>query len=322
MRLLIIKTSSLGDVIHNLPVISDIVAQMPDAEIDWVVEESFAEIPKMHPRVRRVIPVCLRRWRRRILNPDSWRDLSRFRHELKSETYDEILDTQGLMKSAWLARQARGPTCGQDRASAREPLAAFFYHRRFSVARGQHAIARNRDLVAQALGYAMPKSPPDYGIQAPETKFSFTVPHKFILALHATSREAKRWPTEHWATLGQVLESRGLKLLLPWGSQGEKWHARTIAKYLENATVLPQLNLRELAALMGRAQAIVGVDTGLVHLAAALDRPTVAIYTDSSPALTGVVAGKAGHVCNLGDVGHAPETVAVTHALARLGVWA
>ncbi len=320
MRLLIIKTSSLGDVIHNLPAISDIVAQIPGAEIDWVVEESFAEIPKMHPRVRRVIPVGLRRWRRWILNPDSWRDLARFRRELQSETYDEILDTQGLVKSAWLARQARGPTCGQDRASAREPLAAFFYHRRFSVARGRHAIVRNRDLAAQALGYTMPNSPPDYGIQAPEVKLAFNIPEKFMLALHATSRPSKRWPTEHWATLGQELESRGIKLLLPWGSQEEKRQARTIAQYLENATVLPQLNLRELAALMGRAQAVVGVDTGLVHLAAALDRPTVAVYTDSSPALTGVVAGKSGQVCNLGDVGRMPEPAAVRHALTALGL--
>jgi heptosyltransferase I len=320
VRLLIIKTSSLGDVIHNLPVISDIVAHEPGAEIDWVVEESFAEIPKMHPRVRRVLSVCLRRWRRRILNPDSWRDLSRFRRELQSETYDMVLDTQGLLKSAWLARQARGPSSGQNRASAREPVAAFFYHRRFQVAHGRHAIERNRDLAAQALGYAMPKTPPDYDIQAPDVKFSFNVPNKFMLALHATSRASKRWPSRHWSVLGQDLESRGIKLLLPWGNQEEKRHARTIAQYLENATVLPPLNLRELAALMGRAQAIVGVDTGLVHLAAALGRPTVAIYTDSSPALTGVVAGRSGRVGNLGDVGQVPEPAAVRHALIGLGV--
>ncbi|MCR4302330.1 MAG: lipopolysaccharide heptosyltransferase I, partial [Sulfuricaulis sp.] len=311
MRLLIIKTSSLGDVIHNLPVISDIVAQSPDAEIDWVVEESFAEIPRMHPRVRQVIPVCLRRWRRRILNPGSWHDLARFRRELQSETYDMVLDTQGLLKSAWLARQAHGTTCGQDRTSAREPLAAFFYHRRFQVAHGRHAIVRNRDLAAQALGYTMPTTPPDYGLQAPEVKFSFNVPSKFVLALHATARASKRWPTRHWSVLGQELESRGIKLLLPWGNPEEKRHARVIAQYLENATVLPSLNLRELAALMDRAQAIVGVDTGLVHLAAALGRPTVAIYTDSSPALTGVVAGKSGRVSNLGDVGRVPEPAAV-----------
>ena len=320
MRLLIIKTSSLGDVIHNLPVISDIVAQSPGAEIDWVVEENFAEIPKMHPRVRRVIPVCLRRWRRRLLNPDSWRDLSRFRRDLKSETYDVILDTQGLVKSAWLARQARGPVCGQDRDSAREPLAAFLYHRRFSVPRGRHAIVRNRDLAAQALGYALPAHPPDYGMAPPPVNFPFNIPNKFMLALHATSRPSKHWPTEHWATLGQELESHGIELLLPWGSAEEKQQARTIAQYLKNATVLPSLTLRELAALMGRAQAVVGVDTGLVHLAAALGRPTVALYTDSSPALTGVVAGKAGHVCNLGDVGQIPKPMAVRHALTALGV--
>ncbi len=320
MRLLIIKTSSLGDVIHNLPVISDIVTRVPGVAIDWVVEESFAEIPKLHPRVRRVIPVGLRRWRRGIFDPATWRDFSRFRRELQSETYDKVIDTQGLVKSAWLARLARGPSSGQDSDSARESLAAFFYHQRFAVARGRHAIERNRDLVAQALGYPMPDGPPDYGIRAPKTKLSFGVPEKFMLGLHATSRASKRWPVEYWVALGRELNAQEIKLLLPWGSAEEEQHARTIAQSLGNATVLPRLNLHELAALMGRALAVVGVDTGLVHLAAALDRPTVALYTDSSPALTGVIAAKSGSVCNLGDVGRVPEPAAVKRALSGLGV--
>jgi len=321
VRLLIIKTSSLGDVIHNLPVISDIVARVPGAEIDWVVEESFAGIPGLHPQVRRVIPVGLRRWRRRMFRADTWRDFARFRRELKSETYDKVIDTQGLVKSAWLARMARGPSCGQDRDSAREALAAFFYNQRFPVARGRHAIDRNRDLVAQALGYAVPDSPPDYGIQAPKAKFSFSVPKKFILVLHATSRASKCWPAEHWVTLGQELDGRGIKLFLPWGSPAEQEQANAIAAALKNATVLPSLSLHELAALMGRALAVVGVDTGLVHLAAALGRPTVAVYTDSSPALTGVVAAKSGRVSNLGDAGRVPEPAAVRQALTGLGLF-
>ena len=320
MRLLIIKTSSLGDVVHNLPVVSDIVARVPDAVIDWVVEESFAEIPHLHPRVRRVIPVGLRRWRRGIFEPATWRDFSRFRRELQSETYDKIIDTQGLVKSAWLARLARGPSCGQDSDSARESLAAFFYHQCFPVARGRHAIERNRDLAAQALGYLMPDGPPDYGINTPKAKLSFSVPPKFMLGLHATSRASKRWPVEHWIALGQELDAQEIKLLLPWGSAEEEQLAQAIAQSLKNAIVLPRLNLREHAELMGRALAVVGVDTGLVHLAAALGRPTLAIYTDSSPALTGVVAAKFGSVCNLGDVGRVPEPSAIKQALTGLGV--
>lgn len=320
MRLLIIKTSSLGDVIHNLPVISDILAHVPGAVIDWVVEEGFAEIPKLHPQLRRVIPVGQRRWRRAMFDPATWRDFARFRRELQSETYDKVIDTQGLVKSAWLARLARGPACGQDRASAREALAAIFYHQRFAVARGRHAIERNRDLVAQALEYPMPDGPPDYGIKAPKAKLSFSVPQNFMLGLHATSRASKRWPMEHWVALGRELDAQEIKLLLPWGSAEEERHAREIAQSLGNATVLPRLNLHELAALMGRALAVVGVDTGLVHLAAALGRPTLAIYTDSSPALTGAVATRSGRTCNLGDAGRVPEPVAVKQALTSLGV--
>lgn len=318
VRLLIIKTSSLGDVVHNLPAVSDIVSHTPGAEIDWVVEESFAEIPRLHPKVRRVIPVALRRWRRQLLSPATWRDVSRFRRELKAETYDKVIDTQGLVKSAWLARMARGPSYGQDKATAREPLAASFYDHRFHVARGRHAVERNRDLVAQALGYTLPQSPPDYSMRAPQASFSFAVPEKFMIGLHATSREAKRWPVAHWAALGRELEGHGIALLLPWGSAEEEQHAREISQSLKNATVLPRLSLRELAALMGRAQAVVGVDTGLVHLAAALGRPTVAIYTDTSPALTGVRPTDSNRAVNLGDLGLIPAVPDVCTALMKM----
>lgn len=304
--------------VHNLPVISDIVARVPDAVIDWVVEESFAEIPRLHPRVQRVIPVALRRWRRGMFDLATWRDFSRFRRELKSETYDKIIDTQGLVKSAWLARLARGPSCGQDSDSARESLAAFFYQRRFHVARGRHAIERNRDLVAQALGYPLPDGPPDYGIKAPKAKLSFSVPKKFVLGLHATSRGSKRWPVDHWIALGQELRAQEIKLLLPWGSAEEEQHAGEIAHYLKNAIVLPPLKLRELAALMGRALAIVGVDTGLVHLAAALGQPTVAIYTDSTPALTGVYPADTSQAVNLGERSAVPSAEEVVAALGRI----
>jgi heptosyltransferase-1 len=328
VRLLIIKTSSLGDVIHNLPAVSDMVIHAPGAEIDWVVEEGFAEIPRLHPAVRRVIPVALRRWRRQLFSPATWRDVSRFRRELKAETYDKVIDTQGLVKSAWLARMARGPSCGQDKATAREPLAARFYDQCFHVSRGRHAVERNRHLAAQALGYPLPQTPPDYGIRAPALPPTLTLPregggnlldHPFAVCLHGTSRDSKLWPEPHWVELARMLMARGIAPLLPWSNESERQRAGRIAAAIEGAQVLPRLGLRELAALLGRAQAVVGVDTGLVHLAAALGRPTVAIYTDTSPILTGVVAAAANRVRNLGNVGTVPDIQTVRQALIELG---
>ena len=322
LRLLIIKTSSLGDVIHNLPAVSDIGARFPDAAIDWAVEEDFADVAALHPAVARVIPVALRRWRHAPLAPATWCEFRDLRRALRAERYDAVLDTQGLLKSAVLARLARGASCGQDRKTAREPLAACFYDRTFHVARGRHAVVRNRDLAAQALGYALPMTPPDYGIRAPDEPPPLTVPDKFILGLHATSRESKLWPVAHWVALGRALEGKGLVLVLPWGSRAEEARARAIAHGVPRAQLLPKLGLRALAVVMGRARAVVGVDTGLVHLAAALGLPTVALYTDTSPALTGVLAADASRARNLGDRARVPAPDEVQRALAALGVLA
>lgn len=317
LRLLIIKTSSLGDVIHNLPAVSDIGARFPDAAIDWVVEEGFADVAALHPAVARVIPVALRRWRRAPLAPATWREFRDLRRVLRAERYDAVLDTQGLLKSAVLARLARGASCGQDRKTAREPLAACFYDRTFHVARGRHAVVRNRDLAAQALGYALPMTPPDYGIRAPDEPPPLTVPDKFVLGLHATSRESKLWPVARWVALAREFGARGLTLLLPWGNAEEERRARAIGAEAARVQVLPRLSLRELAALMGRARAVVGVDTGLLHLAAALGSPTVGIYTDTDSRLTGALAERPGQVRNLGGPGEVPTANEVCDAVAE-----
>jgi heptosyltransferase-1 len=317
-RILIIKTSSLGDVIHNLPVVSDIAAQVPAAEIDWVVEEGFAEIPRLHPRVARVIPAATRRWRGRLWAPSTWREIAHFRRQLQAQSYDVVLDTQGLLKSAVIAWLARGPAYGQDRHTAREPLAARFYDRTFPVARGRHAVVRNRDLAAQALGYALPGTPPDYGIRAPAVTLTATLPRAFILGLHATSRAAKLWPEADWIALGQALTRHGLALVLPWGSSAEERRARAVAAAVKGAQVLPPLTLTQLAVVMDRARAVVGVDTGLVHLAAALGCLTVALYTDTSPVLTGVLAQDSARARNLGERGKPPAVTEVLQVLTDL----
>ncbi len=323
-RILLVKTSSLGDVVHNLPVVTDIRRHWPAAAIDWVVEEAFAEVPALHPGVRAVIPVALRRWRRAWWRPSTWRECAAFWRALRAREYDAVIDTQGLVKSALVACAARGPSHGQDRSSAREPLAAVCYDRRYPIARGRHAILRNRELAARALGYALSESPPDYGIRPPPLAFGQELPWRdrpYVVCLHATSRASKSWPPAHWTALAAALAGAGLVPVLPWGNEAERAQAEAIARAAPGAQVAPRrYGLKELAALLGAARAVVGVDTGLVHLAAALGCVTVALYSDSSPKLTGVWAADEARARNLGERGRMPAPAQVQEALASQGI--
>jgi heptosyltransferase-1 len=317
-RLLIVKTSSLGDVIHNLPILADIRAHFPDMRFDWVVEEGFDDVPALHPAVDSVIPVAIRRWRKNLLSAATWREIATFRRRLQAQRYDIILDTQGLLKSAILAGLAQGSRHGQDSDSARESVAALLYQYRHAVPRGQHAVTRNRQLAALALDYPFPDTPPDYGIRAQQSDFAASLHYPYVVGLHATSRDSKLWPTEHWVGLGQQLSEQGLTLLLPWGNEKERQRAQAIADRVPDSQVLPRCPLAELASVIAAAQCIVGVDTGLVHLAVALGVPTVAIYTDTDPALTGVYPGVAGHAINLGRAGIIPEPASVLDSIKTL----
>ncbi len=320
MRILLVKTSSLGDVIHNLPVASDIRRRLPDARIDWVVEEGFAEIPRLHPMVRRVIPVAVRRWRTAPLSPATWREIAAFRRSVRrptrAESYDAVLDTQGLVKSALLAAQAHGPKLGYAADSAREPLATRFYDRRFSIQKKLHAVERNRRLAAAALGYALDDLPLDYGIAADPFAADWLPAGDYAVLLTATSRTDKEWPEENWRALGAALIAAGLRCVLPGGSAAERERAARLAQSLGRAVAAPPMNLEELAGLTAGAKLVVGVDTGLVHLAAALGRPTLALYCASDPALTGVL-GVAPHR-NLGGAGAPPAAGAVVAAALEL----
>lgn len=316
MRIQLVKTSSLGDVIHNLPVASDIRRALPDAQIDWVVEENFAEIPRLHPAVTKVIPVAVRRWRKALLSPATWRAIGAFRRLASAESYDAIVDTQGLVKSALIATQAHGPRLGHAADSAREPLAARFYDRGFSIPKNLHAVERNRRLAAAALGYALDALPLDYGIAAPPLKADWLPAGEYAVLLTATSRADKEWPEGNWHALGAALIATGLRCVLPGGSTAERTRAARIAASLGRAVAAPALTLTDLAALLAGAQIVVGVDTGLVHLAAALGRPTLALYCASDPALTGVL-GCAPHR-NLGGPGAPPTAGSVVDAARQL----
>lgn len=311
-HILLVKTSSLGDVLHNLPVASDIVRHYPDAQIDWLVEESFAALPKLHPAVRNVIPVAVRRWRSKLLSAATWREIGAFRNTLAAQPYDVAIDTQGLLKSALLMRGARGLRCGFDWHSAREPLAASFYQQTFSVAKGQHAVERNRQLVAQALGYTL-EGQAEYGILAPVIARPAWLGEPFAVLLHATSRADKLWSEPSWIALGHYLHEKNLRCVLPWGNEAEHARSLRLAEAIPGAVAPPRLSLNEAAHLLGRAQAVIGVDTGLAHLAAALGVPTVGIYTATDPALTGLYAGRC--AVNLGNAGRMPDVATVIDVL-------
>lgn len=317
-RILLVKTSSLGDVVHNLPVVSDIRRQFPDAGIDWVVEEAFAAIPRMHPAVDRVLPVALRRWRRALLASATRGEICSFLGELHERYYDAIIDTQGLLKSALVARAAHGPCYGLDWRSSREPL-RFLYDRTFRVPWGRHAVARNRDLVAQALAYTV-QMPPEYGIRAQPRSFDWLPPQRYAVLLHATSAAAKLWPEAAWIDLYKYLILKDIFCVLPWGSDAERVRSERLAAAMPNAVVPPRLALDDIAALLGKAHVVIGVDTGLTHLAAALNVPTLGIYCATDPAATGIYP--APHAVNLGGIGAPPAVDEVISALAQLKVCA
>ena len=301
--ILFVKTSSLGDVVHNCPAVSDAARALPGAAIDWVVEEPFAPIAAMHRSVRRVIPVALRRWRGALWKRSVWDEIGVWRAALRAERYDAVVDTQSLLKSALVSRAASGTRHGLDRASAREWLAPLFYHVRHAVPRHLHAVQRNRMLAAHALQYEIPRSV-DYGLRAPEASKS-----GYIVLLTMTSRADKLWPEERWIELGRAL---GAPAILPWGSDDERARAERIARGI-GGTVLPRKSVEELGRLFAAARAVVGLDTGLTHLAAALGAPAVGIFCGSDPRLTGLYG--APYARNAGAPGKPPSVAEVLHLL-------
>jgi heptosyltransferase-1 len=325
LNILLVRVSSLGDVLHNLPMVADILRHHPDANIDWVVEEGYTSLVRLNPHVRRVIPFALRRWKRGLFNPAIRAEIRGFFRTLREEPYDFVFDTQGLIKTGIIMGAARVKPGGRKvglangtEGSGYEPLSRIFHSDSVKVERRAHAVARGREVAASALGYAI-DTPPDFGLPAPSdmsARPAWMPPEEYAVFFHGTARAAKKWDTANWIATGRALAP--MPVLLPWGSEDEKREAEQIAASLPNAYVLPKLSMMEAVELARDAALAVGVDTGLTHIAAAFVRPTVEIYCDSP--LWKTEGNWSPRIVNLGDMGAPPsadEVIAAARALVQ-----
>jgi heptosyltransferase-1 len=316
---LIVKTSSLGDVVHALPALSDIRHHFPNTLVDWLVEESFSGIVKLHPSINRVITCEFRRWRKTFWQSPTRSAWRQFVALLDTTHYDAIVDLQGLVKSGFLSLQARGTRHGYDARSIREPLATHFYRHTYTVSRNLHAVERNRQLMAQALNYPL-DTPANYGIIPPRNSdITLPAPTPYIMLLPATSRHEKYWAVDHWNSLIDWLLSRSVNIVILWGSESEHQFAKMLAAKNNERCIVPETrkDITTLAAWIGHASAVVGVDTGLMHLAAALSQFTIGIYGVTSPYLAGPYPASPERI-SLGGLDGFPSPKAVISALSRV----
>jgi heptosyltransferase-1 len=314
---LVVRPSSLGDIVHALAIVSDIREHRPEISIDWVAEDVFVPLVALDRGIRRVIPVALRRWRRHPLDASTWREAAAFRRELRRDDYVAVLDLQEQVKGAYLSWLARGPRHGPDRASIREPIATVLHQYHHAIDRDQHLIDRCRQLAAAALGYRA-AGPPRFGLTAPPPGAGATIPDRpYVVALHATSRADKLWPEAHWRTVIAAFARSGLAVVLPWGDENERLRSERLAAGEAAASVPPRQPLPALATLLSRAELAVGVDTGLVHLAAALATPTIALFVATDARLAGVArASSLGR--DLGGAGIVPSVDDVQRTAGEL----
>ena len=303
----------MGDVVHTMPAISDIAANVPSAQIDWLIEAPFAALPAMHPAIRTVIPIAWRKWRKRLFAADTRAAMAAARAQLKAEQYDLIIDFQGLLKSALWATQARGPRAGYDWASAREPLASLFYAKRAAVAVNQHAVERSRQLAAALLNYRVTGAQ-RFGLSAPSAGW-MPQAARYAVLITGASRAEKLWLEASWQVIAATLTAQGYALVWLWGSAEEGERSKRLAAS-SGGEVPPFLTVKDASAVLAGAALCVGLDTGFTHIAAAFGVATVGIYCDHEPGLVGITGE--GYVASVGGRGLVPSVAAVEALLPTI----
>jgi heptosyltransferase-1 len=318
LNILLVRVSSLGDVLHNMPIVADIARHYPNANIDWVVEEGYVSLVRLNSRVRTIIPFALRRWRKSLGNPATRAEIKAFFAKLREQRYDYVFDTQGLLKTGIIMGAARGRhkvgLANGSEGSGYEGISRIFHTRSVRLDPRTHAVARGRLVVGEALGFKV-DYPADFGlpgVSPHDPRPDWMPAGPYCVFFHGTARDAKKWAPANWIELGAALAP--MPILLPWGSPKEKQEAEALAASLPNARVLPQLSMGDAVLLARHAALAVGVDTGLTHIAAAFVRPTVEIYADSPRWKT--EGNWSPKIINLGDRG-APPPVAEVLAAAR-----
>jgi heptosyltransferase-1 len=323
LNILIVRVSSLGDVVHNMPMVADILRRYPDANIDWVVEEAYTSLVRLNAGVRNVIPFALRRWRKSLLSAQTRAEMRAFFRALRSESYDVVFDTQGLLKTGVVMGMAHLAPGGRriglangTKGSGYEAVSRIFHTSSVPVGLHTHAVLRARLVAAAAFDYAI-ESPADFNLRAPDRSQAAWLPGEpYAVFFHGTARAEKRWDDAHWVQVAQTLAARGLQVLLPWGSDAEKQAAQQLAAQMQNAQVLPKLSMMDAVILAQQAALVIGVDTGLTHIAAAFNRPTVELYCDSPRWKT--EGNWSENIINLGDLGKPPTAAEVDQAARSL----
>ena len=306
MNVLIVKLTSMGDLVQALPALSDAQKAYPDITFDWAVDESFAEVPLWHAAVRHTLPTAHRRWRKQVFSFRGNGEIRRFVKTLRQTEYDVVIDAQTNWKSALVTRFARGPKHGPDSRSVSEWIAHLAYDHHHAIARDELAITCWRKLFAQALAYPQPTTAPDFGLagrqwprlsgEAGAQLASVMAQSPFLVFVQNASWTNKRWIDAHWQSLLERAAEQNYRVLLPWGSASEKQEAEMIAQSYAHCEVLPRLTLSEIAGVLVKSAGAVCVDTGLAHVAAALDVPTVTMYGATDPQRIGATGGLAEHV--------------------------